>query len=758
MTYFTNMLIDIPNYWRVISIVQIQNSSEFFCGFEINLPIVNSEITNGKLEIAGWALGKISPIKNICVSLKNNQDKILSSFPLSILREDIANIFVQIENAERSGFSFHIELNPDILPVVATFIISAELENNQYYPLNEIKVEYDQKIVEEFFLHKQKIAEYNQKIVAKFFLQKARQAKKVTGKVISIFNHDYKKLFYGFNLDLLNEQDDILDNVLEIQGWLLSKVFKIAKIIVYTEDSLEERAVLGETIPSLIREDIGLAFPNVENAKKSGFFLNIETEKLAPIAFLEVKVLLDDNSEHLLSTVQIENYQKTYFKIAHVQETLASELIYYHIDIPKFFEKPLNYEFYDLEMSGWVLGKEYPVVSIKILDENQHILQTIPIQYPRTDVLELFQEIKHSSLSGWSVIVNLLTLPMQATISLVAYLENGATALLTHFNIQRFPLRTLYQPKLQPLVINSLGRSGTTWLMHLLAQHLKVGTYKNYPYELPVIEHFLHNVLVHNAFEFQPDQIPYPELDVNDLFKLNRHRMYHVKDEPLKYYFRKQQIEELAYFCQEQIDKYIEQILRFQERIGEGLENPVYFAEKLINPSRDTEYLSRLIWELYPQGREIILVRDFRDMFCSILSFMKKRDLKICFGLDFQHAHTEEEYVEITKQRIDFIWNCWETRKHKAHLVRYEDLIEKPLPILKGIFEYLNVDHDEATLQMILQKASKRNAEMTDHITSSTVDASLGRWKKDLSPELQRLCNEAFKPALEAFGYSVETY
>ncbi len=147
---------NIPNYWRVISAVQIQSNAELFCGFEIDLPTVNSELTNGKLDITGWALGKISPIKNIRVSLKN-ENKILNSFPLSTFREDIANIFVQIENAEHSGFSFQIELNPDFLPAVATFIISAELENHQYYPLGEIKVEYNKEIVEEFFLHKQKI-------------------------------------------------------------------------------------------------------------------------------------------------------------------------------------------------------------------------------------------------------------------------------------------------------------------------------------------------------------------------------------------------------------------------------------------------------------------------------------------------------------------------------------------------------------------------------------------------------------------------
>jgi len=715
--------------WKIISVDQTQNL-ETFCGFNIDFP----RIINRELEISGWVLGKISPVKNIIISLEENA--ILEMTSPNLICEDIANIFVQIENAEQSGFS--IKINLQLLPILTTLIVSAKLENGQNHELGKIVLEYDKKTADKFLL------QYNQR---------------ETGKIISIEQQSCLENFHGFHIDLPNLQDIIFENHLEIHGWILEKNIPISRLVVKTEDTYQPQIILATTIPNLIREDVAQLFPDVENAQCAGFFLDVNLEKIAPICSLEISAFLEDNTEHLLGIIKIQNYsQKTICKISQTPEQLSSKLYGFHIDFPIFQESFLEHEFYDLEISGWILGKDIPVSQIEIVDSNHYILQVVPIQYQRPDVAQSFQAVENSNLSGFSVLINLLMLPMQTTINLVARLIDQTQVVLTHFNIQRFPLHTLYQPTLKPLFINSLGRSGTTWLMHLLAHHLSIATYKNYPYELPVLEHFLHNVLIHNSFEFQPDQIPYPELDVNDLFKLNRHRMYHVKEESLKRYFRKQQIEELAYFCQEQIDKYIDQILNFQKRIGEGLENPIYFAEKLINPSRDTEYLSRLIWELYPQGKEIILVRDFRDMFCSILSFMKKRDLKICFGLDFQHAQTEEEYVKITKERIDFIWDCWETRKHKAYLVRYEDLIEKPLPILKGIFEYLNLDHDEATLQRILEKASLRNAEMTDHITSSTVDASLGRWKKDLSPALQRLCNEAFQPALEAFGYLVESY
>jgi hypothetical protein len=732
-----NTIINNPNHWKVISIHQTQHIN-ILCGFEINLPKINTEINSGELEINGWVLGRINPVKNIIVSFKSElEEKVIKTDSLSIVREDIADVFVQIENAAHSGFSTKINLDPNFFPFVTTFMISAELENQQCFLLSEIVLEYDQKVVEAFLL------------------QQSRKHQKITGKIISVINQYNANNFHGFHLDLLSEQDNVFDNCLEIQGWVLSKILKIAEILVTTDDSCNKRAILGRATPNLIREDVGIAFPEVENATQSGFFIKVNVEELFPISFLEIKARSEDNSEYILTTIKIQNHLRYVCEVSKIQEPFAPELLSYHIDIPQILESPLIYEFYDLEISGWVLGKDSRVTHIELLDNNNYILQIIPIQYERLDVFELFQDVINSKMSGFSTIINLLILPIETTISLIAKLESGTTALLSQFSIQRFPLHTLYQPRLQPLIINSLGRSGTTWLMHLLAQHLKIATYKNYPYELPVIEHFLHNMLIRNTFESYPDQIPYPDLDVNDLFKLNRHRMYYVKEETLKYLFRKQQVDELACFCQEQIDKYIEQILSFQQQRGEGLENPIYFAEKLINPSRETEYLSRLLWELYPQGKEIILVRDFRDMFCSIFSFMKKRNLKICFGLDFQHAHTDEEYVKITKERIDFIWDCWETRKHKAYLVRYEDLIEKPVPILKGIFKYLNLDHDEAILQMILQQSSRKNNEMTEHITSSTVDASLGRWKKDLSPELQLLCNEAFKPALEAFGYTI---
>ena len=44
---------------------------------------------------------------------------------------------------------------------------------------------------------------------------------------------------------------------------------------------------------------------------------------------------------------------------------------------------------------------------------------------------------------------------------------------------------------------------------------------------------------------------------------------------------------------------------------------------------------------------------------------------------------------------------------------------------------------------------------MEAHRTTPDAEASVGRWQRDLDPDLQRLCESAFGPALETFGYLV---
>ena len=94
-------------------------------------------------------------------------------------------------------------------------------------------------------------------------------------------------------------------------------------------------------------------------------------------------------------------------------------------------------------------------------------------------------------------------------------------------------------------------------------------------------------------------------------------------------------------------------------------------------------------------------------------------------------------------------------RQDRAILIRYEDLIMEPQPTLRRILDYLELDSSDATIAGILDRASAENPEMKQHLTSSDVSTSLGRWRSSLSPELHSVANAAFGDVLQQFGYAV---
>src|SRR5262249_16846740 len=160
----------------------------------------------------------------------------------------------------------------------------------------------------------------------------------------------------------------------------------------------------------------------------------------------------------------------------------------------------------------------------------------------------------------------------------------------------------------------------------------------------------------------------------------------------------------------------------------------------------------RMVWELYPRSREIILVRDFRDVFCSILSFNAKRDTAD-FGRGL--VNSDERYLGCMREDAFALLRCWKTRSDKAKLVRYEDLIEHPEETLRDVFDYLTLEATSATVHAILQKASVETSEMQQHRTAPNSQDSVGRWRRDLNPSLRTAADSAFGDILTDFGYSV---
>ena len=96
---------------------------------------------------------------------------------------------------------------------------------------------------------------------------------------------------------------------------------------------------------------------------------------------------------------------------------------------------------------------------------------------------------------------------------------------------------------------------------------------------------------------------------------------------------------------------------------------------------------------------------------------------------------------------------AWEARKDRAHLIHYEDLVRSPRAAIDGLMSYLELEPAAGDLDAMVA-AVQGEPGRASQATTTGVEASIGRWRRELTPEEQRACEEAFGPALEAFGYT----
>jgi hypothetical protein len=170
-----------------------------------------------------------------------------------------------------------------------------------------------------------------------------------------------------------------------------------------------------------------------------------------------------------------------------------------------------------------------------------------------------------------------------------------------------------------------------------------------------------------------------------------------------------------------------------------------FFAEKML-PSVAPDLVS----ELWPEGREIILFRDPRDIVASILAFNRKRG-QAEFGREL--VDSDENFVRRLRASVAALHDRWRERPN-ALLIRYEDLVKDPSAILARTFRFLDIDADDSMCERIVRLAKRPPAaERDDHRTSPTVEASIGRWKLDLPDEVCAVCEQELGEYIEAMGY-----
>jgi hypothetical protein len=208
--------------------------------------------------------------------------------------------------------------------------------------------------------------------------------------------------------------------------------------------------------------------------------------------------------------------------------------------------------------------------------------------------------------------------------------------------------------------------------------------------------------------------------------------------EPLHRWLGSDAVVALAELCRTRIDAL------YREAAAEEGGRPRYFAEK------HTLRSAALTAELYPEAREVFLVRDFRDMVASIFAFNRKRGVR---GFGEGAASGEVDYVDRLAGWASALVRSFERRSAGAHLVRYEDLVLEPEETLRALLSYLGVDTQDEMIAGMRESLAAEMPELAEHGTAVDPATSVGRWRSDLDDDLKRACERSFGDALAAFGY-----
>jgi hypothetical protein len=139
-----------------------------------------------------------------------------------------------------------------------------------------------------------------------------------------------------------------------------------------------------------------------------------------------------------------------------------------------------------------------------------------------------------------------------------------------------------------------------------------------------------------------------------------------------------------------------------------------------------------------------------RDMVSSILAFNAKRGFA-AFGRE--SVSSDEEFIRNLRPAVLQIVNSWRERGGRAYLLRYEDVVLRPEETLRHVVDYLGLQADEQGARRMLEYAGATGEAPERHRTTENAAESVGRWQRDLDPELQKLCAETFGDLLPVLGY-----
>ena len=410
-------------------------------------------------------------------------------------------------------------------------------------------------------------------------------------------------------------------------------------------------------------------------------------------------------------------------------------------------EVPLGGEPVDgfcVPLAGWALAPDGAHVAIQIGD-GRRVLRRLARRIARADIEAAYPQLPGAARAGFSLAFDALKLPAQFELHVGGIVGDGLTPepiACVRGTRRRFEPLTGAGPA--PLTVTTLGRTGSTLLMTLLSLHHAIGAFNPVAYDSRPFAYELDAAiaaaspgsrlrLLDSTAQGEAWWLGREPVPVEALHRLDDETREMLLGAPVERLLR-DAVARAAGFARE---------LTADEERGE----PRYVAEKCW-----PGHVPRLLSELCADGRELFLVRDFRDVLASMLAFNAKRGYA-AFGRE--HVEDDAQFVARLAGDVEALAASWRERQDRALLVRYEELIEDPAATLTRVLEHLELDGTPALVGAIVERADALlESTRLQHRTVQEVSASSGRWRTDLPPALREAAEQAFAQPLRELGYA----
>jgi len=123
---------------------------------------------------------------------------------------------------------------------------------------------------------------------------------------------------------------------------------------------------------------------------------------------------------------------------------------------------------YGLTVEGWVLSRRIPIEHVEVLHEERPVA-VVPVDLERPDIAAGFPQVEGASRSGFRASISTLKLADRFELVLRAKLVDDTRLPLARLHGRRRRLPASTGGEIQPLMVNTIGRSGSTWLVWLLS-------------------------------------------------------------------------------------------------------------------------------------------------------------------------------------------------------------------------------------------------------------------------------------------------